>query len=189
MLRSATGSGNIDNPASARSWRSARRCAQIIDREAIAKNAYDDTVDAAVLDRPARLRRQPTRRSRTSTASPNVDAAKQILDDAGIKTPVDLTLGLHADALRPERRRRGDRVPAPARGERSVQGRGQERGVGAVPDHRQGRCLRPLPVGWFPDFLDADNYLAPFMVDGGFFQNGYTNAEVNDLVADEQAQR
>ena len=32
-------------------------------------------------------------------------------------------------------------------------------------------------LGWFPDYLDADDYLSPFMVDGGFFQNGYTNPQ------------
>ena len=43
-------------------------------------------------------------------------------------------------------------------------------------------------LGWFPDFLDADNYLAPFIVDGGFFQNGYTNDEVNELLDQEQGE-
>ena len=30
-------------------------------------------------------------------------------------------------------------------------------------------------LGWFPDYPDTDDYLSPFMVNGGFFQNGYTN--------------
>jgi peptide/nickel transport system substrate-binding protein len=43
-------------------------------------------------------------------------------------------------------------------------------------------------LGWYPDFLDADNYLAPFVVDGGFFQNGYSNPRVNELVVKEQGE-
>jgi peptide/nickel transport system substrate-binding protein len=42
-------------------------------------------------------------------------------------------------------------------------------------------------LGWFPDYPDADDYLSPFIVDGGFFQNGYTNKTVDKLVAQEQA--
>jgi peptide/nickel transport system substrate-binding protein len=41
-------------------------------------------------------------------------------------------------------------------------------------------------LGWFPDFLDADNYLSPFFVDGGFYANNYSNKQVNQLVAKEQ---
>ena len=40
-------------------------------------------------------------------------------------------------------------------------------------------------LGWFPDYPDADDYLSAFLVDGGFFQNGYHNDEVNQLVAHE----
>src|SRR4051794_24838207 len=41
-------------------------------------------------------------------------------------------------------------------------------------------------LGWFPDYPDADNYLQPFMRDGGFFQNGYSNKEVNKLLDEEE---
>ena len=42
-------------------------------------------------------------------------------------------------------------------------------------------------LGWFPDYPDADDYLSPFMVDGGFFQNGYKSPEANKLVSQEQS--
>ena len=89
--------------------------AQIIDREAIAENAYDGTVDPLYSIVPPGFGGQ-NEAFKDKYGEPNVDAAKQILDDAGIKTPVGITAGLHADPLRPERRRRGQRARAPARG-------------------------------------------------------------------------
>ena len=40
-------------------------------------------------------------------------------------------------------------------------------------------------LGWYPDFLDPDNYLSPFVRDGGFFANNYSNEEVNKLLDQE----
>jgi len=34
--------------------------------------------------------------------------------------------------------------------------------------------------------VDADNYISPFVVDGGFYANNYSNEKVNGLVAKEQ---
>ena len=51
---------------------------------------------------------------------------------------------LPAGALRPERRRRGDRAGRPAELQRPVRGHDRGRGVGGVPDALQGGRLRPL---------------------------------------------
>ena len=42
-------------------------------------------------------------------------------------------------------------------------------------------------MGWFPDYVDADNYLAGFMVDGGWFANNYKSALADKLVNAERA--
>jgi peptide/nickel transport system substrate-binding protein len=40
-------------------------------------------------------------------------------------------------------------------------------------------------LGWFPDYSDADNYLTPFFLDGGFLLNHYSNPEVNSLITEQ----
>ncbi len=37
-------------------------------------------------------------------------------------------------------------------------------------------------LGWFPDYSDADNYLTPFFLRGGFLANHYDNPEVDQLI-------
>ncbi len=40
-------------------------------------------------------------------------------------------------------------------------------------------------LGWFPDYSDADNYLTPFFLEGGFLFNHYNNEEVNTLLREQ----
>ena len=37
-------------------------------------------------------------------------------------------------------------------------------------------------LGWFPDYSDADNYLTPFFLQGGFLKNHYDNPTVDQLI-------
>lgn len=43
-------------------------------------------------------------------------------------------------------------------------------------------------LGWFPDYPDSDDYLAPFYFKGGFYENAYDNKQVNDLISKEQGE-
>jgi peptide/nickel transport system substrate-binding protein len=114
--------------------------AQVIDREAIAKDAYDNTVDPLYSIVPPGYGGQKDS-FKEAYGAPNPGKAKQILQAAGISTPVG---GMDAHPLRTEHRGRGERAPAPARGEWTVQGQPEEHRVGAVPDHLQAGRLRPV---------------------------------------------
>ena len=50
-------------------------------------------------------------------------------------------------------------------------------------DHVNARVPR-LPLGWFPDYSDADNYLSPFFVTPeNFLANRFSSPKVAELIA------
>ena len=42
-------------------------------------------------------------------------------------------------------------------------------------------------LGWFPDYVDGEDYINPFYPKGQFLQNGYSNAKMNKLALKEEA--
>jgi peptide/nickel transport system substrate-binding protein len=155
--------------------------AQIIDRDAIAQNAYDGTVAPAYSIVPPGFGGQKDSFSE-KYGDPDVDAAKKILDDAGIKTPIDITLGYTPTHYGPnavdEATEFADQLNSS--GLFKVKTEGEEYQT----LYKEG-AYDLFILGWYPDFLDADNYLTPFIRDGGFFANGYSNDKVNSLLDQE----
>ncbi len=159
--------------------------AQIFDREAIAANAYDGIVDPLYSTVPPGYAGQKDA-FLDAYGEPNVDAAKQLLTDAGLETPVDITVGWTPTHYGPNAEDEANEV------ERQL----EESGLFDVQlksteweqyqtIYKEG-AYDMWMLGWFPDYPDTDDYLSVFLVDGGFFQNNYSNSEVNDLVAQEQ---
>jgi peptide/nickel transport system substrate-binding protein len=161
--------------------------AQTIDRAAIAETAYDGTVDPLYSIVPSGLAGSNEAFKDAYGDAPDVDAAKQTLADAGIKTPVDLTIGYTPTHYGP------NAIDEATEFQRQLDESGLFKVEVKSAEWEQYQTIAKegaydfYSYGWFPDFLDADNYLAPFMVDGGFFQNGYSNPDVNANVAAEQA--
>ncbi|MCW2796655.1 ABC transporter substrate-binding protein [Nocardioides sp.] len=158
--------------------------AQIIDRDAIAQNAYDGTVAPAYSIVPPGFGGQKDS-FQEKYGEPSVDAAKKILDDAGIATPVKITLGYTPTHYGPnavdEANEFADQLNSSGLFEVKTQDAEWEEYQTLYKEGAYDLFI----LGWYPDFLDADNYLTPFIRDGGFFANGYTNDKVNTLLDQE----
>ena len=125
--------------------------AQMIDRQSIADNVYNGTVQPLYSMIPAGRRRTRPRRSPTKYGeAPDVDAAKQTLEDAGVETPVPLevwwTPSHYGAVIR--RRVRGDQ--APARRERPLRRDAEVDRVEPVLDGRVHRQVPDLPARLVP---------------------------------------
>ncbi len=159
--------------------------AQVFDREAIAENAYDGTVDPLYSTVPPGYD-GATEAYKDAYGEPDPAKAKQILDDAGIKTPVDLTVGWTPTHYGPNAEDEANEV------ERQLVESGLFDVTLKSTEWEQYQTIYKegaydmFLLGWFPDYPDTDDYLSVFLVDGGFFQNGYSNDEVNKLVTEEQ---
>ncbi|WP_236239216.1 ABC transporter substrate-binding protein [Streptomyces sp. CC228A] len=111
---------------------------------------------------------------------PSRDKAAGILGDAGIDTPVELTLHYTTDhygtataeefaALRDQLNKSGLFDVTVEGTEWSAFRAAQKRGDYAV-----------YGLGWFPDFPDPDNYIAPFLDGDNFLNTPYASAEARD---------
>jgi peptide/nickel transport system substrate-binding protein len=119
---------------------------------------------------------------------PNADAAKKLLADAGVKTPVELKIGYTPTHYGPNAVDEATELAAQL----------NESGLfKATTDSAEWEEYQTLYkegaydlfiLGWYPDILDADNYLSPFIRDGGFYANNYSNPEVNKLLDQELAE-
>ena len=160
--------------------------AQVFDRDAIAKDAYDNTVTPLYSIVPPGYGGQ-TDSFKAAYGTPDVNKAKQILSSAGVKTPVNITVGWTPTHYGPNAEDEANEV------KRQLEASGLFKVTLKSTEWEQYQTIYKQGaydmwmLGWFPDYPDADDYLSPFMVDGGFFQNGYKNAQVDKWVSQEQA--
>jgi peptide/nickel transport system substrate-binding protein len=159
--------------------------AQIIDRAAIAKTAYADTVTPLYSTVPPGIEGNTEPFKDVYGATPDVAAAKKTLQDAGVQTPVEITMGWTPTHYGP------DTVKEATEFQRELEASGLFTVKLSSTEWEQYQTIYKEGaydiwiLGWYPDYPDADDYLSVFLVDGGFFQNGYHNDEVNSLVDEE----
>ncbi|WP_406328722.1 ABC transporter substrate-binding protein [Streptomyces sp. NBC_00203] len=114
---------------------------------------------------------------------PSVTKAKAALAKANITTPVKLTLHYTTDhygtATEQEFEVLKKQLNSSGLFDVSISGTAWDK---FVPAERAGD-YDVWGMGWFPDFPDADNYLAPFLDKDNFLKSPYTNSQViNTLI-------
>ncbi|TFD33192.1 ABC transporter substrate-binding protein [Cryobacterium cryoconiti] len=171
------------DPAKALAVRQA--VADLVDREEIAKQVYKGTYTPVYSFVPAGLT-GATESLKTlygdGEGAPDVDKAKATLDAAGVTGPVELNLQYSNDHYGPSS---GDEYAL-------VKDQLEASGLFTVNlqttewvQYSKDRTTDVYPVyqlGWFPDYSDADNYLTPFFLEGGFLKNHYSDPEVDALI-------
>ncbi|MFF0790246.1 ABC transporter substrate-binding protein [Streptomyces spiralis] len=113
---------------------------------------------------------------------PNVTKAKSLLSKADITTPVKLTLHYTTDhygsATKKEFEILQEQLNSSGLFDVSIQGTpwGKFR-----PAEQKGQ-YEVYGMGWFPDFPDPDNFLAPFLDKDNFLGSPYANSEIRNTL-------
>lgn len=172
------------DPAKAQAVRQA--FASLIDREAIAEQVYKGTYTPAYSFVPDGFAGATTiLKDLYGDGNGGPDAAKaaEILEAAGVTTPVALSLQYNSD----------DHY-GPSSGDEyaMVKSQLEADGLFAVDlqstewvQYSEDRVADVYPayqLGWFPDYSDADNYLTPFFLENNFLGNHFSDPEVQEMI-------
>lgn len=156
-----------------------RAFAQLVDRPAIAHKVYKDTVDPLYSMVPRGLTGHATGFF-DDYGDPSVAKARKILTDAGINAPVPLTLWYTTD-------RYGSATALEfAELKRQLEASGLfDITLKSRPwnEFQEGYSKGEYPVfgrGWFPDFPDADNFIAPFVGAKNVLNTPYVSKEITE---------
>ncbi|GAA3814741.1 ABC transporter substrate-binding protein [Streptomyces phyllanthi] len=158
--------------------------AQIIDRPALAHNIYKDTVEPLYSMIPKGLVGHTTGFF-DSYGSPSASKAKQILLDDGITERVPLTFWYTSDRYGSQTK------PAFQELKRQLEASGLfDITLKSRPwkDYVEGYQKGEYQVfgrGWFPDFPDADNFVAPFVGEQNALGTPYESPEITDKLLPE----
>jgi peptide/nickel transport system substrate-binding protein len=161
--------------------------AQVIDRESIADNVYNGTALPLYSMVPAQVQFHTESFADEYGETPDVDAATQTLEDAGVETPVPLEIWWTPTHYGPAS---GDEYA-------EIQHQLEESGLFEVTlestewnQYSEAAFTDKYPafqLGWFPDYPDADNYASTFYATTSFLNIHYSNPEMDDLLAEEKA--
>ncbi|MGP2442995.1 ABC transporter substrate-binding protein [Streptomyces sp. JW3] len=156
--------------------------AQLIDRSELVSKVYGSQAEPLYSMVPATITGHSNSFFNTY-GDPSVDKAKDLLAQANITTPVKLTLNYTTDhygaAAKPEFEQLQKQLNDSGLFDVDIKGTPWEEYRPAQQEH----AYDVFGMGWFPDFPDADSFIAPFLDKGNTLFLPYSNSRIiNTLI-------
>ncbi len=170
------------DPAKALAVRQA--VANLVDRDALATQVYKGTYTPLYSYVPEGLTgaTESLKDLYGEGGKPSVEKAKKALSDAGVTTPVKLSLQYSNDHYGPSSADEYALVKSQLEADGLFQVDLQTTEWVQYSKDRVADVYPAYQLGWFPDYSDADNYLTPFFLTENFLANHYSNPEVDELI-------
>ncbi|AEG45566.1 ABC transporter substrate-binding protein [Isoptericola variabilis] len=159
--------------------------AHLVDREAISEDVYKGTFTPLYSYVPEGLTgatESLKEKYGDGNGAPDPGKATEVLEAAGVETPVELNIQYVAERYGPSS---GDEYAV-------IKEALEEGGLFTVNlqstewvQYSADRTADVYPIyqlGWFPDYSDADNYLTPFFLTENFLVNHYSNPQVDEML-------
>lgn len=144
-----------------------------VDRQALATDVYKGTYQPAYSMVPPGIKDATTPFKDVYGTTPNKAKAQQVLQQAGVKTPVNLNIEYTTDHYGPTSTQEYGAI------KRQLEATGLfkvQLGSALYTTYSAARVKDTYPIyqlGWFPDYVDADDYLSPFLVPDNFVSAHY----------------
>jgi peptide/nickel transport system substrate-binding protein len=158
-----------------------------VDRTALADKVYKGTFQPAYSMLPDGVADATTPFKDTFGEAPDKAKAKAALDAAGVSTPVSLNIEYTTDHYGSTSDQEYNEVKRQleATGLFKVNLQSTE-----WTTYNKERVVDTYPIyqlGWFPDYVDGDNYLSPFLVDDNFVHSHYCDKGATNRPCDQDA--
>lgn len=157
--------------------------ADLVDRQALTHDVYQRTTSPLYSLVPQGITGHTNAFFDLYGDEPNLGAARAALKDAGIDTPVPITLSFttthYGEATAPEFALLKKQLESGGLFRVSLHGVADWTAYKAAYRAHQ---YQVFGMGWFPDFPDPDNYIAPFFGKDDFMDLAYVNHQIRDQI-------
>jgi peptide/nickel transport system substrate-binding protein len=159
--------------------------AHLIDRDAISEDVYKGTFTPLYSYVPEGLTGANEALKGLygdGNGAPDADKAAEVLEAAGVTTPLDISIQYVAERYGPSSSDEYAIIKDNLEASGLFTVNLQSTEWVQYSEDRVADLYPAYQLGWFPDYSDADNYLTPFFLTENFLANHYDNPEVNDLI-------
>lgn len=157
--------------------------AHIIDRQAIAESVYQGTVTPLYGPVPEGLEGHVPSFEQVYGAEPDVAAAEQLIQEAGVQTPIEFDLWWMPDRYGQEIGDMYGEIQRQLEATELFKVNLEQLSWAQYSTTFSDQSMDAFDLGWFPDFPDSSNYIAPFFhSENNFLNNGYSNQQMDQLI-------